>query len=104
MKEMLIKIPDEAYNLLTGKSNVENIDLYSTLIQSVQSGTLIPDNTTKGQVIETIFPDIEVIPRPLSGIVNIDLDWWNAPFNQPEVELREDVKGLLGSSFYNRYR
>ena len=37
--ELVIDLPKEAYDLITGKTDFANIDLYSTLIQAVQKGT-----------------------------------------------------------------
>lgn len=40
--QIVIDIPDEAYNLISGKIDAVNIDLYSTLISSVKNGTPLP--------------------------------------------------------------
>ena len=34
----IISIPQEAYDLIMGKTDAANLDLYSTLIQSVKNG------------------------------------------------------------------
>lgn len=40
--ELVIKIPEVAHDLLSGKINTASIDLYSILIQAVQLGTPLP--------------------------------------------------------------
>lgn len=43
----------------------------------------IPDNATNGDVINALFSDIGIIQtNPYTGIIEIDLDWWNAPYKE----------------------
>lgn len=44
----IIDIPQEAYDLIMGKTDTANLDLYSTLIQSVKNG--IPLDTLRDRV------------------------------------------------------
>ena len=59
----------------------------------------IPDNTTNGDVIKALFPDLK-ITRELKDVVTVyalcpdgnefvihfDSDWWNAPYRRDENE------------------
>lgn len=41
----------------------------------------LPNNATNGDVINILFSDIGIIQTDLyTGIIEIDLDWWNAPY------------------------
>lgn len=68
----IINIPQEAYDLIIGKINTANLDLYSTLIQSVKNGTPIPDNTTNGDVVKKVFGNVPFYHD----------EWWNAPYKK----------------------
>ena len=89
--KLVIEIDKVAYNLLTGKIETANIDLYSILIQSVQNGTPLPDNATNGDMIKTIFPETKIYDDVYVmhiGIgrtdMNFSKDWWNAPYKKGE--------------------
>lgn len=87
MKKLIIELDEVAYDLLTGKRETANIDLYSTLIQSVQKGTPLPDNATNGEVIKALF-DNEMAYNLEFYIKNYMLctDWWNAPYKLSELK------------------
>ena len=48
----------------------------------------IPDNATNGDVIKTLFPNVErcgvVLMDNLENIIatNVNLGWWNAPYKR----------------------
>lgn len=51
----------------------------------ITQGKVIPDNATNGDVINTLFSDIGITQTdPYTGIIEIDLDWWNAPYKGGE--------------------
>ena len=49
----IISIPQEAYNLIIGKIDTANLDLYSTLIQSVKNGIPLEQVRTEISAILT---------------------------------------------------
>ena len=52
----------------------------------------IPDKATNGDIIKTVFPDVQININPLLGvsgtvfidfkdeIITMSLDWWNTPY------------------------
>lgn len=58
MKEIVIKISDEAYNIINGKTDVANIDLYSELISAVQTGVPLQKGTGTKEIIDVVHKTI----------------------------------------------
>lgn len=94
--KVIIDISEHLYKLLkdlpsdSNEGTIENV-----LMKAVENGTPISDNATNGDVVKTIFPEIEIIDIrtiidcPEEGTVyfecfegdnihSLDLSWWNA--------------------------
>lgn len=67
----IISIPQEAYDLITGKIDTANLDLYSTLIQSVKNGISFDDieNEIKKEMLGLISFSHST-PDYVNGIMN----------------------------------
>ena len=62
---------------------------------TILDGVIIPDNATNGDMLQTLFPDIKVITQfdnPFgdrfilftlnNNDIQVELDWWNAPYEE----------------------
>lgn len=67
----IISIPQEAYNLIIGKIDTANLDLYSTLIQSVKNGIPLEQVRTEISAILTNSYDEGVKEKALQIIDKI---------------------------------
>lgn len=88
--KLIIDIPEEvkhkvyAYGLSLSPSDKEQ------LIKAIMNGTSIPDNATNGDVIKSMFPDIEeiedrmdeVVAKALGSYRSINKNWWNASYQK----------------------
>lgn len=53
--KLIIDIPEEVYKNIM---NDHGVSPYGMVFNSIQNGTLIPDNATNREVMEIIFPKI----------------------------------------------
>lgn len=87
--KLIIDVDEETYKKCKWKNNgVVGLEWWE---RTIASGTLIPDNATNGDIMQTIFPnaDIEihnitvyVIFDIHSNVIPFDLDWWNSPYQK----------------------
>lgn len=57
--KLVIELDKIAYDLLTGKIETANIDLFSTLIQAVQNGTPLPKGHGRIMDVDKIIKKME---------------------------------------------
>ena len=82
--KLIIDIPELAYDRLLGEQHIPNMDYEYLIIH----GTPIPDNATNGDVIHLLFPNtsFSVFHRGLVNQIEIDMNWWNAPYQKGSKE------------------
>ena len=97
--QIVIDIPEEIIKDAKESPNYYPSYLFGTIWKSIGNGTPIPDNATNGDVIKTIFSEIEIIDIrtiidcPEEGTVyfecfegdnihSLDLSWWNTPYQK----------------------
>ena len=62
-----------------------------TLYETLKNGTVLPNDSTNGDVIEALFPNttvhifeclnsVNVITDETLNAQTFDLEWWNAPY------------------------
>ena len=89
--KLIIDIPKSRYNEIV--SGIFDADSYfkTNLTLAFRNGTPIPDNATNGDVIKTMFPNIEVEEqgKDLFIVFNMDIQgtpfykaWWNSPYQK----------------------
>ena len=56
-----------------------------------QSGILVPDGMTNGEVLQSLFPDMKTEDTSVESLIGTDIDrgyvifnrdWWNAPYQK----------------------
>lgn len=95
-KEFILKI---AYDIGTTAMDYWGIETREKLIEAVNAleepntGTIIPDNATNGDMVKTMFPHYDIEVDEHKGYVRIfysdfyttyPLEWWNAPYKREE--------------------
>lgn len=72
MQKVIIDVPS-----LSNSQNVVFGSLASALIvKAYKNGIFIPKNATNGDVIQTLFPNID---KGFSNVIDLNL-WWNAKY------------------------
>ena len=100
--KVIIDIDERAYKgCLKLKSNDDMGVLGFHLINATANGTLLSDNATNGDVIKTLFPNIEIKEshKDMYGtphiykVYKLDIyptyftsDFWNAPYKEKQNE------------------
>jgi hypothetical protein len=98
--KVIIDIPESTYKVFKQLSKIIGVLVYEkdilTLIKAVKNGTPLPKGETNGDMIKALFPNYE--ETRMCGDVRygskeyynlefvIDEDWWDAPYEQKEVE------------------
>lgn len=78
MQIAIISVPT-----LCNKENITNGSIASALIlKAFKEATFIPNNATNGEVIQTLFPNID---KGFSNVIDLNL-WWNAKYKPQESE------------------
>lgn len=91
---VVIEIPEDIYNHIV----IDSEYFTPSLVNAFKNGTVLPQNSTNGDMIKAMFPSIEIIDLPrfkevYTGIpfgkligANIDCmrDWWDAPYEREE--------------------
>lgn len=101
LKTVMINIPDAAYDAIQATKHIEGSNeatIENVLVRAVENGTLIPSDTTNGQVMQTIFPNVvftEDTYEDEEGFTRTDiisdngmrfeLDWWNSSYQENEL-------------------
>lgn len=75
--QIVISLPEEAYDLITGKIDIANIDLYSMLIQAVKNGIHLPK--VHGRILDE---------KDILDIENNDGGWYDL------VDMPEYIAGV----------
>ncbi len=99
-QKMIIELPEELIDRLF-HGGEKSIHDYPTIMKAIMQGTLLSQNTTNGNVIKAMFPNIKVeYIRKLSGVnyyrvsgmndfgfqMDFYEDWWNAPYKTIDKE------------------
>ena len=95
--EIVIKIPENEYRYI--KEIYEKNDNIESTYSYIYHGTPLPENTTNGDIIKTMFSNMKVgfitesqigvyFTKNASYATVFDLNWWNAPYK--EVKADED--------------
>lgn len=86
--KVLIDIPEQDYELVCNYPEV----LFGSYAKFIKNGIVIPDNTTNGDIIKTMFPEYE--ETRMCGDVRygskeyanlefvVDEDWWDTPYKR----------------------
>lgn len=84
-KEYIDKIPYVINYLRAG------VDFHKHILKTLQNGTPIPDNATNGDVIKTMFPNLQLYSDfaywdvDLGDThISVDKKWWNSPYKGGE--------------------
>ena len=86
--KIVIDISEKAYNLISGKTDTANIDLYSALIQAVKNGTPFPEGHVRlKEVLDKIRAEIvEMRSKQNVGVLEclyiIDKYRWGGRVNE----------------------
>ena len=63
-------------------------DLVKTGLENVQNIVLIKNGATNGDIIKTMFPNVDIEIHNITvyvifdNVVSFDLDWWNALYER----------------------
>ena len=82
--KLIIDIPEEHYRTLQEAMKNHMVSLIGKIILN---GTPIPDNATNGDVIISLYPNLEYTVQndrvKKIGVANsFDTDWWNEPYQK----------------------
>lgn len=76
--QIVIDIPEAIYNTAKHTNILEaNAD---ALAECIRNGTVLPNNSTNGEVIQALFPNIY---EGFSNVIDLNL-WWNAKYKAKE--------------------
>ena len=91
MKQIIIKIPENAYNRI--RKYYENNEIVEATYSYIYHGTVLPENPTNGEMIETMFAaikEIHAMTRTVFVVLHdgaeleFDRNWWNSPYEAKE--------------------
>lgn len=109
-KVVVIKIPEEQYSLImqSHRNGVERFVDKESMMYAIKNGTLLPKESTNGDMFMTMFPDAEIegiegVGRLQCVAVSIGLgtsyfalEWWNSPFKTEKwVNFAEELKDVF---------
>ena len=66
------------------------------LSDTIKNGTILPDNSTNGDMIRAIFPDasfekyatnnnLKPVAIIMNGIIEFDMEWWDTPYERSSI-------------------
>jgi len=84
--KVMIDIPDHIYGMVVNSGTFGCYRFKTTA--AIKKGIAFSDDDTNGDVLHTLFPDVEIEHFTEEGydsydfgdIATFDSDWWNAPW------------------------
>ena len=82
MQKVIIDVPN-----LSNPQNIVNGSIASALIiKAYKNGIFISKNTTNGEIIQSLFPNID---KAFSNVIDLNL-WWNAKYKAGDTDGKSD--------------
>lgn len=86
--KLIIDIPNRAYVMTKEMKRIIDADNEGVVADAIINGTPIPDNTTNGDMLKMMFPNVFKTSCKLVdgvGYYNFsESDWWNALYQKGE--------------------
>lgn len=86
--KILIDIPEDTHERITRPDRLFTDDDVNKICWAVYNGIPIPDNATNGDIVQMMFPNVNVYEHnggatySVNNEYNFNATWWNAPYQK----------------------